>query len=190
MILPFFLLLLKLPSIACDILSAFLVYKLAKKHSNKNVATLLFVIMILNPAYFINTAVWAQIDSLFTLVLVLSFYLFEQDKKLWASIIYACAVLIKPQALLFGPVILLPFILAIKKNWKKGLLDTVLCGAAALLVIYVLSLPFGNSLSPAWLLDKYFSTASSYPYASLNAPNLFALTGGNWVKDKKHMVPV
>ncbi|MHB1315249.1 MAG: phospholipid carrier-dependent glycosyltransferase [Christensenellales bacterium] len=183
-----FTLLLKLPSILCDILSAALVYRYAKKHCNKNVATLLFAIMVLNPAYFVNTAVWAQIDSLFTLILVLSFYLFEQDKKVLASMVYGLAVLVKPQALLFGPIILLPFISEIIKDWKKGLLKAALCGAAALLVIYVFSLPFGfahEGLSPSWLVDKYFKTATSYEYATLNAPNLFALTGNNWVGVKK-----
>ena len=187
-----FILLIKLPALLCDFLSAALIYKYAKKRANRNVATLLFVLLVMNPAYIVDTAVWAQIDSLLTLVLVLCLVLFEQDKKLMASILYGFAVLIKPQALLFGPVILLPFIDGIRKNWKKGLLETVTSGLAALAVIYLFSLPFGYdtvtyqwSASPVWLLDKYFNTATSYKYATLNAPNLFALTGGNWVSAEK-----
>lgn len=36
-----------------------------------------------------------------------------------------------------------------------------------------------------WLFGLYGQTLSSYPYATLNAFNLFALTGGNWVDQQK-----
>ena len=40
-------------------------------------------------------------------------------------------------------------------------------------------LPFAVHESPGWIVSKYGSTLASYPYATLNAFNLFALTGGN-----------
>ena len=52
------------------------------------------------------------------------------------------------------------------------------CGTAIALFCLVI-LPFTMNESPFWIISKYGSTLASYPYATLNAYNLFALTGAN-----------
>ncbi len=62
---------------------------------------------------------------------------------------------------------------------KNALLSGALC-FAAVAVIVLLALPFSSGQEPNWLFEKYFSTATSYPYASVEAFNLAALFSGNW----------
>ncbi|UJF34508.1 glycosyltransferase family 39 protein [Paenibacillus hexagrammi] len=54
-----------------------------------------------------------------------------------------------------------------------------LSGAAT---IVVLAFPFAIGRGYGWLPELYLNTLSSYPYASLNAFNLMALLGGNFVE--------
>ncbi len=39
-----------------------------------------------------------------------------------------------------------------------------------------------------WTLNKYAGTVGSYPYGTLNAFNLYALLGGNWVPDTEPLL--
>lgn len=178
-----FVLLLKLPAIAADILSAYLVYRMAKRRLGNGVALSLAVLIALNPAYIVNSSAWGQIDSILALLIVLSFYLFTKERPILGCLVYTAALLIKPLALLFGPVVLFLLIDEIRRRGIKGLLLSLGGIAASIAMFALLIWPFTGSQQGLWILDKYFGTASSYPYATLNSFNLMSLLGLNWVPD-------
>lgn len=173
----------KQPAIIFDILIGLWIYRFAKEKTGKPMTSLILSIFYLfNPATILNSAVWGQIDSVLTFFLVASIFLLAEEKYYKSAILYTLAILIKPQALMFAPIFLFALIekIAADKDYKKWLAVFGKAVGLALLTFIVVSLPFAISQKPFWLFDLYFKTLSSYPYATLNAYNFFALIKGNF----------
>jgi len=171
------LLMMKLPSIIADIISSYVIFNISKKRAGSYLALGLCSIYALNPAVIYNSAVWGQIDGLFTMLILLMVVFAVKERLAVASMIYIVALLMKPQALIFTPILLLAFI---KKRDIKILAYSVLASIALFVILIV---PFSLKQNAFWILSKYTSTLNSYPYGSLNGFNLFALIGGNWKLD-------
>ena len=165
----------KTPAMIADVVSAILVYKVAKKNINEKWAVFLALAMAFCPITVFNSAVWGQIDSYYTLFLVFALYLINKDNVVGAAFVYALALLTKPQALLFGPVLL--FWVLQKKDWKVFFKAV----GTGILTMYVFSLPFAQGPNPIWLVDLYMNTFGGYKDFSVNAYNLYAALGLNWI---------
>ena len=173
-------LLLKLPAIICDLLTGFAIYSIAKKEmKNDRIAQALCLLYMLSPAIIMNSAVWGQVDSIFTLLILAALYMLSEDKYIKSSVLIGLAVLIKPQALIFGPIFAFAFAEKIIED-RRHIKTLMLCGAAFVGTVFILSFPFIITKEPAFLLKLYGSTMSSYPYATLNAANLFGAWGANF----------
>lgn len=172
----------KLPACIADLVSAVFVYKLAtKKGLSESFSLVLAGLLLYCPVLLYVSGAWGQIDTVLTLGLVLVCWCLQREKRILAGALYGLAVLMKPQALMMGPLLAVAFIATIPgQGWGKRLIKTVLGVAAALAVLAVLSLPFQGTQTGLWLVDKYMGTVKSYPYASIEAFNLPALLGGNW----------
>ncbi|WP_435168188.1 phospholipid carrier-dependent glycosyltransferase [Paenibacillus glycanilyticus] len=172
----------KLPAIFTDLITGYLIYRTAAKKLDHRAAFGLAMIFVWNPAVWINSAGWGQVDSFFALILVLAIRAITDGKLERGSIWFALAVLVKPQALIFTPVMLLAYGYNLR-HWKR-----IAAGIGyGVIAFLLLAAPFiwkNGGLSG--LYDLYKSTLSSYPYATLNAFNLYALTGGNWAKLDAH----
>ena len=181
------LLLLKLPAILCDVLSAFFIYRLAKKHLGDGWALALGTLYAFAPAAVFNSAVWGQVDGVFVLLMLLCLDFLDRDNFFLAAVIWFVAFFTKPQTVLFGPVMLFAtvrefcLIASDRASAKRRLIG----GFGGLLVgvalFFLFSLTMANGQPFTWLFDKYFGTLGSYDYASLNSFGLLALLGGQWV---------
>ena len=180
------LLLVLVPSL-CDAATAALVFCTARRWAvGEAAARRLTLFAAFCPVLLYDTAIWKQIDGAFALPLVLCFWWMEQKRWAPACLAYGAALAVKPQALLFGPVLAVCFFwLLAEEKTPLGRLKTVgktAAGAALALAPPLLAgLPFYGfaRLAPS-LLDKYRSTATGYLYATINAFNWFAALGGNW----------
>jgi dolichyl-phosphate-mannose-protein mannosyltransferase len=169
-------LLFKSPAIIADLITAFMIYRIGKAKVGAEIAAGLSMLYAFNPAIIINSAAWGQVDASFTLALILSIIYVSEKRLERASVWFAIATLIKPQALIFTPVLLLAFLNA--RSWKL-LAKSALYGAGTFLL---LAAPFFlNNGGLRAIFNLYKSTLASYPYASVNAYNWFALLGKNWV---------
>ena len=171
----------KLIPMACDLLAAYLVYRIArKKQASANQAGVLCLLMAFNPAIFLNSAAWCQIDSVLSLLLMLVAYFAVCGKWTLVMPIYMLAVLVKPQALMLGFLGVAAIVMALirdRKVWKPMLIGV---GAAVVVAVAVV-LPFSIQQGGlAWLIDKYAQTLSSYAYATVNTANFYYLFGCNW----------
>ena len=100
------LLLLKLPAIICDMICTALLYREASAKYSSSHANLVAGLYLFNPAVILNSSVWGQVDSVYTLtVMLLCLYLIK-GKLLPAYIVFGIGVLLKPQMLVFTPVLL------------------------------------------------------------------------------------
>lgn len=93
----------KLIPMACDLIAAMLIYRLAvENESSRRQAGILAVIFAFNPATFLNSAAWCQIDSVLCMLLMLVAYFAMQRKWRLVLPLYVLAILVKPQALMLG----------------------------------------------------------------------------------------
>ncbi len=172
-------LLFKMPAMLADLAAAYMVFRIGKKKAGYSVALSLALLYLFNPAVLVDSAAWGQVDSIFALVLVLSIHGLAENKIARASVWFAIAALIKPQAFIFTPVLLLWLLYRVwhYKEWKQVAISAIYGFATFIL----LALPFfwGNG-GLAGLFHLYKGTLSSYPYATLNAFNLYALSNANW----------
>ena len=176
-----------LPAFAGDVLCGVLIMHCAReKQLSNGLVLLLGGLVVLNPAAVFLSGAWSQIDSLLTLFLLLSFYLLNKEKRIGAGLVYAVAILFKWQALMFGPVLAVAYIVTIRS--KKQLINTVLAVASALALIFIVSLPFKGTQGYFWLIERFLSAQGGYDYASVEAYNYQALVGGNWTASSQSLL--
>ncbi|MCR5809103.1 MAG: hypothetical protein K6G56_06025 [Clostridiales bacterium] len=195
-------LLIKLPCIIADLGLAYLVYRYSVKRMNRNAAVALMALVAFTPVMAFVSSAWGQIDQALTVTLIVPILLLYKRKPILAGLIYGAGIIMKPQALMCGPLFAAAyFIYVFRSNpyveadlnkgaaklfkFKKdcfGLrfVETVLAVFAALALIILVSVPFKGSQDTFWLVEKYYGTATSYKYASVNAYNFWTLIGANW----------
>lgn len=190
--------LIKLPAILADLGSAYLVYKLARKKLRFDASFLVMTFIALNPVLMYVSGGWGQIDQILTVLLVCSILLLLDNKPIRGGIVYGLAILIKPQALMMGPILAIAYIFYVfddnffaladveaqQRKDSRGIrmLKTAIAVVCACFLIIVTAIPFATEEMPWYqiILEKYLGTATSYEYASVNAYNLYSLVGANW----------
>ncbi len=177
----------KMPAVLCDTLICLLLYQEGKRRTNHRTALLISLFFALNPVSFVSGACWGQTDSLMALLLLVAVVNVLRSRWTWALPAYVAAVLMKPQALMFGPMGVAALILHLKnEKYSRKSLKDVLMGIGLSLVVFVaLALPFivdiqGEKRGLSFLLSLYGNTMSSYGYATINACNPYFLLGLNW----------
>lgn len=168
-------LLFKLPAIISDLVLGYMIYQMSRKKLGTGIAIGLMLLFLFNPAVLINSSAWGQADSFFLIFLLLSIHGAANQRFVRSAIMFALATLIKPQALIFTPVLMFAFYH--HRAWKQ-----LAYGAVYGLGIFgLLAAPFfWNNGGLVGLINLYKSTLSSYPYSSVNAFNLYALTDPLW----------
>lgn len=169
---------LKIPAIICDLAAGYFVYKIAKRRFQEIPSIVLASFFLFNPSVIINSSVWGQVDSVFTLAVVLMCYFVAEEKLPFAYFSFAVGVLLKPQALIFTPVLIYGIIdqVILKDfNWKEFFKQLGL-GLLAIFCMFLAILPFGFEK----VIVQYTETLKSYPYASVNGYNFWTFFELNW----------
>ncbi len=171
-------LLIKMPAILCDCALTYIIYKKSTEHFSYSTSILLSLFILCSPAVLTNSALWGQVDSVFTLFIVLMVLCVMGKKMIPAYFLFAAGIFIKPQALIFTPVIIygiVEHIFMAKKDFSE-ILKNLLFGLSAILAMLILSVPFGVGN----VFDQYIKTLESYPYMTVNAFNIWGAFGQNW----------
>ena len=177
-----------LPAALADVATAWLLMRLARKNGfSESWQLLLGTLALLNPAVVMLSGVWGQIDSILTLLLLMSFVELIEGRRVTAGALYGLAIMTKWQALIYGPVLACWYILHMRS--RRDVVRTAAAVAAALGVIFVVSLPFRGDQGFFWIVEKFFHSAGGYRYASVEAYNFLALCGGNWAAVGKRFLP-
>ncbi len=172
-------LIVKLPAIIFDILSGLLIYKIATEQKLSNgVSTAIATLYLFNPSVILNSSLWGQVDCVYTFFVLLMLYMLTQRRLIQSYFIFAICIFIKPQAFMFFPLVVFAIIENVFLNGfdKKIFTKNLLYGVCAILMLFVLSAPFGITS----VIEQYISTLSSYPYITVNAFNLWGAFGFNW----------
>lgn len=173
-------LIVKLPAIICDLAAALLLYRLARRRGGARRAEYVAALYLFNPTVIFDSSVWGQVDGVMCLALLGMCVLLSEKKTIPAYFAFAAGILLKPQMLVFTPVLIYGIIENVileDFSWRRFWLN-LLCGLAAIGAMALLCVPFGG---PVKIISLYQSTMGSYPYATVNAYNFWALLGKNWV---------
>ncbi len=178
---PYRMLIIKFFPVVYDCLLIGLLYLFAaKKLQSPQKGLIIAGLWAINPSAIYNCACWGQTDAVLMLLLLLTFWLFEEDMPTIACVIFAVATLTKNQALYFAPVI---FFYLLGRGDVKALLKGLGAGLGTVLAGW---LPFmigagGNVLLP---YDLYMKGVSRYNQVNLNAANVYGLFPSlNWAND-------
>ena len=179
-----FALMIKTPVIIAEVLTALLAYKIACRHIGNRNALILSMIVLLNPAMLMNTSSWGQIDAVFTLAVVLVFYLMQEKRPMLAAAAFSAAMLIKTQAMLFLPVIGAYYLTLFLRDHdvKSNLKDFILSITIAVGVFIALGIPFMGDNGLFWPFANIFDSAYTFDYTSMNGFNFYTLFGGNYAR--------
>ena len=174
-----------IPSL-CDLGGCWLLYRVLTQSErvDKRKGFLFLAFAAFNPATILNSAGWGQMDSVLCLMLLCVALLAVDGKWKAALPLYVLAVLIKPQALMLGPLGLAFIILAWIRDRKtrREILTGVGFSVGVLLAGVI---PFSLRQDWDWLIQLYARTLGSYPYATVNTANFYYILGGNWAAVEK-----
>lgn len=176
-----------------DMATGLLIYVFVRRQASFKLAIFAAALYVFNPAVIFDSAVWGQIDAMYTFFLLLALMLALKSRPILASATYAIAILTKPQSIALLPVLA---VLIYKKSGLKNLIYSIGIFVAT---IYVVDSPFqylnaANVVQNAWsnplgFLNRVFVTAySGYKVTSANAFNLWAIWPGLWVSDANFFI--
>ena len=156
---------------------------------------LLALLYVFNPLVMLDSSAWGQIDSILALIAVACFWQVYKGNMGWAAALYGIGLLVKPQMLLFAPVMLAALINACRGSgsFRKGPIVCLKTFGAGIGTVLLLALPFWIvqfKSDPLMALHQYLSSFGTYKDATINACNLLALFGGNWTPDTQTMFGV
>lgn len=170
--------LIKLVPVLSDVAAGIVIYKLAGRKFSEGSSLLLAATYVLNPIVVLDSSVWGQTDGVFTLFVLLTCYLCMEEKRIPAYFTYIVGVLIKPQTLIFAPILIWTIIeqVFLKNFNKKKMCRDLVGGLSAIALLFLLAAPFGLDK----VISQYMDTLGSYEYCTINAYNIWALFGLNW----------
>lgn len=169
----------KLPSILSDIGSGLFIFLIAKKFTTQKRALTTSIVFLFNPAFFANSTLWGQADSIITFFLLSSFYYLLEGKYIFSALTLSLAQVIKPIAILSLPFYLI-FLFKNKVSKLRIFSFLTLIG----FVVVLAFIPFNNSDNLfRFILERHSITSNQYPYTSVNAFNFWAITTRLWEPD-------
>ncbi len=179
----------KLPSVFFDTVTAIMILIYGSRLSSRKNAMGAVILYMLNPVTILTGAAWGQSDSAMTALLLLC--VLEAISGRWYTALpaYTLSVLMKPQALMFGPLGLVFLLTEVirkgntdkKRQQYHKLLEAGVGILLSLAIFLLFMLVFRGDQEFGWLIRLYSKTMTSYAYATVNACNVYFLLGLNWV---------
>ncbi len=174
--------------ILVDGLTCFCLYRLAKPQLGERKALTIGALSLLNPTNILNSTVWGQVDGVPALMVMAMLLFLYYKKYIGACLLMALLFLTKPQMIIFAPLLGFVFLFDIMDSWhdrkerrhmrwQAGL--SVLTMVAVLLLV---PLPVTGGRY-GLIIEAYKNALGLYPYATLNAANLYGALGANWAHE-------
>lgn len=154
---------------------ALLVYLMARSLYSSNKALLYACFYLLNPITLIFSCTWNNISSPYLGLILIMCWLIYKEKYIAAYAAFLGSLILSSQSIVFIPIFAIIFIHGVQS--KK--INTKSLTRISSILLLTLLFVFYFSLFPEQK-SSYLSSFSAYPYASINACNLWSLLGMNW----------
>jgi Gpi18-like mannosyltransferase len=166
---PATLLLIKLPGLLADLATVGLLYAWSRRWRTMRSAAILAAVYALSPPIWMNVAWWGQVDAVLVLPLLLMVALLESAGGRWSWACWAGALLVKPQAIVFAPVL---YLATLRRYGCRGLA----AGSAIAAGLFALGCaPLGLAGQGQGLLQAYTGSVGRFPQLTNRAYNLWYL---------------
>jgi hypothetical protein len=160
----------KIPNLICDLLIAIIIYLAVSKNNNFKLAILALCFYLFSPAMIWEGAYIGQIESLQSILMLLSIVFLGSNKIELSWITITMGILTKAQCIIFAPLILLASIL--KFPFKR----VVRALFWSLLVASITLLPWIYYGKISDILSLYINgTIDNLPFVALGAGNIWSL---------------
>lgn len=180
----------KLPANISDLLIAVLIYITASNFVKKEYAIFAAILFFLNPAVLSNSTHWGQVDTLNALPLAAGILFLINKRIFLAGVFCTISFLIKPQAIVFSPLILMIVYVfscnlnnpVLKKQFGIGIAKL---GSAFVLTCFIIALPFVYQnidiitdvfTKPAvFIYERFIGSYGRHQFASMHAVNFWGM---------------
>ena len=151
------------------VICALLVFEITKKW---NRTLLVYCAVLLSPVVVLNSAAWAQCDSIYVFFGICGLYLLLKDRITFAMFCFGLSLAFKLQAVFFFPALIILYFM--KKNFSalRFLVIPLAIVAISLPMVFV-----GRDLSE--LVQVYMGQTNTYPYMTMNYPSLYCILSAN-----------
>jgi Gpi18-like mannosyltransferase len=163
------LLLIKLPGLLADLATIGLLYIWSRRWRAAPSAAVLAAVYALSPPVWMNVAWWGQVDAVLVLPLLLMVALLGRARGRWSWVCWAGALLVKPQAIVFAPVL---YLATLRRYGCQGLATV---GAIAAGLIALGCAPLVLAGQGPGLLQAYAGSVGRFPQLTNRAYNLWYL---------------
>ena len=164
----------KLPSVFCDFICAWYVYRIIRlKYEQGPIPIFAFLAILFAPTVILNSAAWAQIESIYSAALIAFVYYLLKKQPWLACIAFGIAFSIKLQSIYLAPLLLVLFLKKVL-SWKHLLVIPAVY-FIAIIPAWIAGRPLGE------LLTIYAGQVEGYTGLVHNAPNLYT-----WLPDDKN----
>ena len=174
---------LKLVSVFFDYLASVAVFLIVYQVTGNSQKSIMgMAALILCPTVILDGAYWCQCDVIYTTFILYALYFFLRDNSKWCLVFIGISFAFKLQTLFIVPFLL---IMWLKKR------TIMLRHFVWIPIIYVIS------AIPAWMMGRsfsdlmliYFDQSNTYPWGTLEYPNIYALLG-EAMPDMRHAAEV
>lgn len=139
-------------------------------------AVIVYSLIVLSPIVFINSALWAQCDAIYTFFVLMAFFTFCRENYIKSFIFYGIAVAFKLQAVFLIPFFL--FVYFMKKNFS------VIYFLIIPTAMYVVNIPcfiMGRGIMEVFSL--YLDQTSEYGSMSMNYPSFWYILNNEAIEE-------
>ena len=146
---------------------AVVVYSCTEK---KQYSLFVYCAVLFSPAVIINSALWAQCDSIYVFFILCGLYLLMRERPFFAMCCFGVSLAFKLQAVFVFPALMMLYVITKKFSVLNFLMIP--------LMMIVISLPmvfWGRSLRE--LYQVYYGQTVIYPQIAINYPSLYSLIG-------------
>jgi Gpi18-like mannosyltransferase len=167
--------LMKLPGIVADLVTAVILFCYLSREYGRQWGLVGMAAYALNPAILYNTAWWGQLESLVALPMLLAVLALVDGRLRWAWLWLALAVLVKPQAAVLGPVVLVGSVLNISREGAKRIKELYVGVGTGLVAGLIILMPFIVVGQLSALLAQIQASAGRQLFLTMNAHNFWYL---------------
>lgn len=166
---PLTMVLIKLPGLLADLAVIGMIYAWARRSYGRLASVGFAALYAFAPPVWINVAWWGQVDAILILPLIAMLLVLDRADGVWAWLCWALALLIKPQAIIFAPVL---YAATARQYGARGLLRGGAAGAGLLVAGCA---PLALIGQGAGMLQAYAGSVGRFPYVTNRAYNLWYL---------------
>lgn len=176
--------LLKVPAIIFDLLTALAAYYIFRRKFTEKLARIVFFWYLANPMAWLSSSLWGAVDAWHSFFVLLCFYFLTEKKYLLSGSMLALAALLKPQALIFFPLVGLLLL------FRVGVWKTIKAVGAGLGTSIIILLPWLTTFQAHKIYQIYTGFIGYYERLSSFAFNFWYLLYGVATVNTSDQIPI